>query len=91
MNAIVNATEPNAAHLQLSEETASCIKAPIAENTQKAYQHALQNLEIWLSGRTLSDTLLANYRKPSTYRSHRQHWQASVDQKETEDVSRWTD
>ena len=58
--AIVNA-EPNAAPLQLPEETASLIKASIAENTQKAYQRALQCLETWLSGRTLSDALLANY------------------------------
>ena len=34
---------------------------PFAENTQKAYQRALQSLETWLSGRTLSNTLLANY------------------------------
>ena len=60
MNAIVNA-EPKTATLQLLEETASLIKASIAENTQKAYQHALQSLTIWLSDRTLSDALLANY------------------------------
>ena len=33
----------------------------LSENTLKAYQRALQCLEIWLSGRTLSDALLANY------------------------------
>ena len=58
--ALVNA-EPNIAPLQLPEETTSLIKASIAENTQKAYQRALQSLETWLSGRTLSDALLANY------------------------------
>ena len=58
--AIVNA-ESNTAPLQLPEETESLIKASIAENTQKAYQRALQSLETWLSGRTLSDALLANY------------------------------
>ena len=58
--ALVNA-EPNAAPLQLPEETASLIKASIAENTQKAYQRALNDLTNWLSGRTLSDALLANY------------------------------
>ena len=58
--AIVNA-EPKAAPLQLPEETASLIKASIAENTQKSYQRALHGLETWLSGRTLSDALLANY------------------------------
>ena len=58
--AIVNA-EPNTAPLQLPEETASLIKASIAENTLKAYQRALQSLTTWLSGRTLTDALLANY------------------------------
>ena len=60
MNALVNA-EPKAASLQLPEETASLIKASIAENTLKAYQRALQSLTDWLSGRTLSDALLAAY------------------------------
>ena len=60
MNALVNA-EPNTSSLQLPEETASLIKASIAENTLKAYQRALQKLTDWLSGRTLSDALLANY------------------------------
>ena len=54
MNAIVNA-EPKAATLQLLEETASLIKASIAENMSKAYRRALHNLETWLAGRTLSD------------------------------------
>ncbi len=58
--ALVN-VEPKEAPLQLPEETAFLIKASIAENTQKAYQRALQSLETWLSGRTLSDALLANY------------------------------
>ena len=59
--AIVNITESNTAILQLPEETETLIKASIAENTLKAYQRALQNLTAWLSGRTLSDALLANY------------------------------
>ena len=54
MNAIVNA-EPRTVTLQLLEETASLIKASIAENMLKAYQRALHNLETWLAGRTLSD------------------------------------
>ena len=58
--ALVN-VEPKESPLQLPEETAFLIKASIAENTQKAYQRALQSLETWLSGRTLSDALLANY------------------------------
>ena len=61
MKALVNTTEPNETSLQLPEETASLIKASVAENTLKAYQRALQSLTAWLSGRTLSDTLLANY------------------------------
>ena len=61
MNALVNTTEPNETSLQLPEETASLIKASIAENTLKAYQRALQSLTVWLAGRTLSDVLLAAY------------------------------
>ena len=60
-NTVLVNTEPKEAPLQLLEETTSLIKASIAENTQKAYQRALQGLETWLSGRTLSDALLANY------------------------------
>ena len=60
MNAIVN-TETNDIALQIPEETASLIKASLAENTLKAYQRALQNLTAWLAGQTLSDALLANY------------------------------
>ena len=61
MNAIVEVSEPNATSLQLPEETESLIKASVAENTLKAYQRALQSLTTWLSGRILSDTVLANY------------------------------
>ena len=61
MNAIVNTTESNTTIVQLPEETETLIKASIAENTLKAYQRALQSLTIWLSGRTLSDALLAAY------------------------------
>ena len=60
MNAIVN-TETNDIALQLPEETESLIKASIAENTLTAYQRALQGLTVWLSGRALSDALLAAY------------------------------
>ena len=61
MKAIVNTPESNTAILQLPEGTESLIKASIAENTLKTYQRALQNLTMWLSGRTLSDAFLANY------------------------------
>ena len=61
MNAIANRTEPNITVLQLPKETESLIKVSVSENTLKAYQRALHNLETWLSGRTLSDALLAEY------------------------------
>ena len=61
MNAIVEAAEPRTTSLQLPKETVSLIKASVSENTLKAYQRALHNLETWLSGRSLSDALLANY------------------------------
>ena len=61
MNAIANRTEPKITVLQLPEGTESLIKVSVSENTLKAYQRALHNLETWLSGRTLSDTLLAEY------------------------------
>ena len=61
MNAIVNKTEPHITVLQLPEETESLIKVSVSENTLKSYQRALHNLETWLSGRTLSDALLAEY------------------------------
>ena len=61
MNALVGTTESNTTILQLPEETKSLIKVSIAENTLKAYQHALQSLTSWLAGRILSDALLSTY------------------------------
>ena len=61
MNAIVNRTELNITVLQLPKETEPLIKVSVSGNTLKAYQRALHNLETWLSGRTLSDVLLAEY------------------------------
>ena len=61
MNAIVDTPESNTSILQLHEETESLIKASIAENTLRTYQRALQSLTVWLSGRILSDALLAAY------------------------------
>lgn len=61
MDAIVNITEPDITVLQLPEETEALIKVSVSENTLKAYQRALHTLETWLSGRTLSDALLAEY------------------------------
>ena len=51
----------NSQKITIASQTASLIKASIAENTFKAYQRALHGLETWLSGRTLSDALLADY------------------------------
>ena len=44
MNTPVNTPEPKTT-LQLPKETASLIKASLAENTLKAYQRALQDLK----------------------------------------------
>ena len=60
-NTAIANVESNRAALQIPVETETLIKASIAENTLKAYQRALQSLTNWLSGRTLSDALLANY------------------------------
>ena len=56
MNALVN-TEPSTTSLQFPKETASVIKASIAEDTLKAYHRALKGLET----RILSDEFLAAY------------------------------
>lgn len=61
MNDLIAAPETNITVLQLPKETESLIKVSVSENTLKAYQRALHNLETWLSGRTLSDPLLAEY------------------------------
>ena len=61
MNDLIAVPEPNITVLQLPEETESLIKVSVSENTLKAYQRALHNLETWLSSRTLSDALLAEY------------------------------
>ena len=45
----------------ISDETEELVKASIAPSTVKAYRRAMQQLEIWLDGRSLSDNLLASY------------------------------
>ena len=45
----------------ISEETEELVKASVAPSTVKTYRLAMQQLEIWLDGRSLSDHLLANY------------------------------
>ena len=37
------------------------IRANVSDNTLKAYEHATRKLEDWLDGRTLNDTVLAEY------------------------------
>lgn len=61
MNVMANFSNPDTPNLQLTEDIESLIKASISENTRKAYQYALQGLTAWLSGRVLSDRLLADY------------------------------
>ena len=61
MNALIEAAELKSAPLQLPEETESLIKVSVSKNMLKAYRRALHNLEMWLSRRTLSDALLAEY------------------------------
>ena len=45
----------------ISDETEELVKASIAPSTVKTYRLAMQQLEIWLEGRSLNDSLLANY------------------------------
>ena len=56
--ALVNTDTENIA---IVSKIQTLISASISENTLKAYQRALAKLTTWLSGRTLSDVLLANY------------------------------
>ena len=45
----------------ISDETEELVEASIAPSTVNTYRLAMQQLEIWLDGRSLSDNLLANY------------------------------
>ena len=45
----------------ISNETEELVKASIAPSTVETYRLAMQQLEKWLAGRTLSDNLLATY------------------------------
>lgn len=45
----------------ISDETEQLVNSSIAPSTVEAYRRAMQQLENWLDGRTLSDSLLANY------------------------------
>ena len=48
-------------HLAVSDKTGKLIKASIAPSTAETYRVAMQHLEIWLDGRSLSDNRLADY------------------------------
>ena len=58
----------------VNDETEELVKTSIAPSTVETYRLAMQQLEIWLDGRSLSDSLLADYitgvyqdgRSPST-------------------------
>ena len=39
----------------INDETEELVKASIAPSTVETYRFAMQQLEIWLDGRTLSD------------------------------------
>ena len=60
MNVIVNTIETHVLILPLPEVTEILIKASLGEHA-KTYQRVLRKLEVWLSGRPLSDALLATY------------------------------
>ena len=45
----------------ISDETEELVKASIVPSTVETYRLAMQQLEIWLDGRSMSDNLLADY------------------------------
>ncbi len=45
----------------ISDETEELVQASLAPSTVETYRRAMQGLEIWLDGRSLSDNLLATY------------------------------
>ena len=47
--------------LRIAAGTGEEIRANVADNTLKAYEHATRKLEVWLEGRTLTDAVLAEY------------------------------
>lgn len=53
--------ESNRNHLAISDETEELVNASVAPSTIQTYRLAIQQLEIWLDGRSVSDSLLANY------------------------------
>ena len=63
MNTPAYTPKPSTTSLQLPEETASLIKASIAENTLKAYQRALQNLSQETVNFPITQATLAGIRR----------------------------
>lgn len=51
----------NKSDRNISDQTKALIKATVAPNTIRTYQHAIQQFEIWLDGHPPNDSLLANY------------------------------
>ena len=51
----------NESDRNISDQTKALIEATVAPNTIKAYQHVIQQFEIWLDGRPPNDSSLANY------------------------------
>lgn len=51
----------NESDRNISGQTEALIKATVAPSTIRTYQHAIQQFEIWLDGRSPNDSLLANY------------------------------
>ena len=47
--------------LRIAAGTGEEIRADVADNTLKAYEHATRKLEAWLDGRALTDAVLAEY------------------------------
>ena len=47
--------------LRIASGTGEEIRANVADNTLKAYEHATRKLEAWLEGRGLTDAVLAEY------------------------------
>ena len=47
--------------IAVNDETEELVKTSIAPSTAETYRLAMQQLEIWLEGRSLNDNLLANY------------------------------
>ena len=55
----MNESERN--QLVMGDKTEESVKASVAPSTAKTYRFAMQQLDIWLAGHSLSDNLLATY------------------------------